>query len=280
MTRRVRSHHARRRDDRSAAARPDRRPCPANPIRRVLRAVVHRDGPHRLPERRRGVAGRARARAVHRRRGGIPAQPLRHRRGGVGTAGSHRGPLPAGVGYPGAHPRGSALRRGLRAARPPAARLPARRQGVLRGVSVRHARAPRRLLRPRLHHPAVEPGTHRRARPQSRYRRGESVDAADGGRSGRRRARPSDRRTGLPRPSRPADGRRGRGQGGTLTVGHRDHRAGNDDRRGQRRGTRPTARSRARQHGLLRQHAELRVHLGRSRVRGHHRPHPREAEGR
>ena len=44
-------------------------------------------------------------------------------------------------------------------------------------------------------------GPHRRTRSQSRYRRGESVDAADGRRSGRRGARPSARRAGLYRPA-------------------------------------------------------------------------------
>ena len=99
--------------------------------------------------------------------------------------------VPARAGHAGAHACGAALRRGFRASRPAVARLRARGEGVLRGVPNGKARSPRRVLRPGLHQSAVERGTHRCTRSQSRYGGGQSVDAADGGRSGRRSARAS-----------------------------------------------------------------------------------------
>jgi alkanesulfonate monooxygenase SsuD/methylene tetrahydromethanopterin reductase-like flavin-dependent oxidoreductase (luciferase family) len=42
-----------------------------------------------------------------------------------------------------------------------AAGLPARGEGVLLGVQLRHARSPRRVLRPRFHYAAVESGADR-----------------------------------------------------------------------------------------------------------------------
>ena len=107
--------------------------------------------------------------------------------------------VPARAGHAGAYACGAALRRGFRASRPAIARLRAGGEGVLRGVPDGKARSPRRLLQPGLHHSAVERGTDRRARSQSRHRGGQSVDAADGGRGGGRSAHASARRAGLSR---------------------------------------------------------------------------------
>ena len=116
-----------------------------------------------------------------------------------------------------------------------------RGEGVLHGVPDREAGSPRRVLRPGLHHAAVERGTDRRTGSQSRCRGGESVDAADGGRGRRRSARASAGRAGLYRTARAAECGCGSGEVGALAVGHRGDRAGDDDRR--RHATRSGTRS-------------------------------------
>ena len=165
--------HARRCDDDSAAARAGGRPRSARADRGILRDAVHRNGPDGLPRRGRGLAGRTGSGTVHRCRRGFPAQPVRHRGHRMGAPGGHRREVPARPGHPGPHACGPSLWRGFRASRTPAAGLRAGRESLLRGIPDRHARSPRRLLRPGLHHPAVERGVYLRAGSQSRHRRGE-----------------------------------------------------------------------------------------------------------
>ena len=131
---RVLFDRAGRRDDDSAAVGQDRRSRPACAGRGVLRAAVHRDGPDRLSQRGRGLAGGAGSGAVDGRRGGVSAESVRHGGGGVGVAGGDGREVPAGSGHAGAHACGAAVRRGLRASGSAAARLRARGEGVLQGV--------------------------------------------------------------------------------------------------------------------------------------------------
>ena len=127
----------------------------------------------------------------------FPRSPFVTAACGVGVAGGDGREVPAGPGHAGADACGAALRRGVRASRSAAARLRAGGEGVLQGVPDRQAGSPRRFLRPGLHHAAVERGTDRRAGSESRCGGGESVDAADGGRSGGRGACASAGRAGL-----------------------------------------------------------------------------------
>ena len=135
---------------------------------------------------------------------------------------------------------------GVRASGPAAAGLRAGGEGVLRGVPDGEAGPPRRVLRLGLHHAAVECGADRRAGSEGRHRGGEPVDAADGGRGGRRGARASAGRAGLHRAACGAECGCGSGEVGTVSVGDRGDRAGDDDRRRQRRGAAQGARDRAR----------------------------------
>ena len=68
-------------------------------------------------------------------------------------------------------------------------------------------------------------------------------------------------------------------RGRTRPERHRGDRAGHHDRRRRRRRDRTGPRHGARLAVVLRLDPELRVHLGRSRLRGHHRAHPGQAEG-
>ena len=115
-----------------------------------------------------------------------------------------RRPIPARARHPGEDPRGPALRRRVRPSGSTAPRLRACREGLLRRLPRRTPRPSRRLLRVDVPQPAVESRTARRRRPEGRRRRGQPLDAHDGGRGRRRCPRASDRRAGVPRTPRVA----------------------------------------------------------------------------
>ena len=130
----------------------------------------------------------------------------------------------------------------VRASRTATARLRPRGEGVLHGVPDRNAGSPRRVLRPDFITPQWSAGTDRRTGSESRYRCGESVDAADGGRGRGRRACASARRAGLYRAACHAERGCGSGEVGALALRRRGDRAGDDDRRRHRRGAAQGAR--------------------------------------
>ena len=68
--------------------------------------------------------------------------------------------------------------------------------------------------------------------------------------------------TGLYQSARVTEHRQRSDEKRTFAVGHRPHRAGHDDRRQHRRRTRERAGTRASPHELLREHTQLRLHLG------------------
>ena len=112
-----------RRLDRGAGVRPRRRG------RRPRRHGLRRVGPHRVPVGGRRRARRAVARVLDGHRGGLPPQPDGHGEGGLGAPGRHRREVPARPRHPGAGPHRAALRRRVRPARAPAARVRAGGQG-------------------------------------------------------------------------------------------------------------------------------------------------------